>query len=245
MAWLITIGVLAVWLLVYWGIRIEDDGSGCLIFVSFAPLVIVPTLVLGAIFHSMSLDNSSEIVGPLIISAVLPGTYMFIQEAWEERREKKVAKEKCMNVYGVGYEGKNIGDFIDDLKRDQVTVLVDVRLNPISRKKGFRKTELSEALGEHGIRYVHLPALGNPKDNRAGFGAEYKSSEWEEACENYRKILDGELAQQALAYLRKLAQAEYEAKVALMCFEKDSSACHRNVILGYLHRQKPAADCKE
>ena len=106
MVWLITIGVLAVWLLVYWGIRIEDDGSGCLIFVSFAPLVIAPILVLGAIFHSMSLDNSSEVVGPLIISAVLPGTYMFIQGAWEERREKKVAKEKCMNVYGVGYEGK-------------------------------------------------------------------------------------------------------------------------------------------
>lgn len=102
MAWLITIGVLAVWLVVYWGIRIEDYVSGRLIL----PSVTAPLLVLGAIFHSMSLD-SSELGGPFIISAVLPGTCMFIQGAWEERREKKVAKEKCMNVYGVGYEGKN------------------------------------------------------------------------------------------------------------------------------------------
>jgi hypothetical protein len=31
------------------------------------------------------------------------------------------------------------------------------------------KRKLAAALGEAGIGYVHLPALGNPKDNREPF----------------------------------------------------------------------------
>ena len=38
--------------------------------------------------------------------------------------------------------------------------MIDVRKNPISRKKGFSKTKLSEQLKEHGIKYFHLPNLG-------------------------------------------------------------------------------------
>ena len=41
------------------------------------------------------------------------------------------------NVFGIGYEGLALEDFIQDLQDRGVMYLVDVRLNPISRKKGF------------------------------------------------------------------------------------------------------------
>lgn len=48
-------------------------------------------------------------------------------------------------------------------------MLVDVRLTPLSRKPRLSKTKLAAALADVGIEYVHHRALGNPKDNRAGF----------------------------------------------------------------------------
>ncbi len=36
----------------------------------------------------------------------------------------------------------------------------------MSRRKGYGKTALNEALGTAGIEYVHMRALGNPKSFR-------------------------------------------------------------------------------
>src|ERR1700733_16219545 len=73
-------------------------------------------------------------------------------------------------VFGVGYEGQGIGEFISGLRSKGTRVLADVRLNPLSRKRDFNKRILAASLAEAGIDYRHLPELGNPKWNRAGFG---------------------------------------------------------------------------
>lgn len=56
----------------------------------------------------------------------------------------------------VGYEGRELDTFVDDLVAQRVQVLVDVRLNPISRKRGFSKTRLTEALWAAGTGLKHL-----------------------------------------------------------------------------------------
>ena len=50
-----------------------------------------------------------------------------------------------------------------------MSVLVDVRLNAVSRKSGFSKKRLTQALKDAGIEYVHEKDLGNPQDNRDSF----------------------------------------------------------------------------
>lgn len=50
-----------------------------------------------------------------------------------------------------------------------VDVLVDVRLTPLSRKPGLSKLRLSDALNAARVEYLHLPALGKPRENRGGF----------------------------------------------------------------------------
>lgn len=73
------------------------------------------------------------------------------------------------SVIGVGYEGRSVEDLVSLVTEAGVTVLVDVRLNAISRKPGLSKSRLAARLGEVGIRYEHVPALGNPKENREAF----------------------------------------------------------------------------
>jgi uncharacterized protein (DUF488 family) len=74
-------------------------------------------------------------------------------------------------LISLGYEGRDAADLIEQLRASGVNALVDVRLTPLSRKPGLSKKRLAAALGEAGIAYVHLPQLGNPKENRASFRA--------------------------------------------------------------------------
>ena len=65
-------------------------------------------------------------------------------------------------MIGIGYEGLSVDQLVARLQADGIEVLVDVRMTPLSRKPGFSKRALSEALSAAGIRYVHDRRLGNP-----------------------------------------------------------------------------------
>jgi uncharacterized protein (DUF488 family) len=124
---------------------------------------------------------------------------------------------------GVGYQGREQESFVADLAADGVDRVVDVRLNPVSRKPGFGRRALAAALAAAGIAYEHRPALGNPKENRAGFAAGRP-----DARAAYAARLEQPEAAAALAEIAAWSRRE---RVALLCFEADESACHRAVLL--------------
>lgn len=136
-------------------------------------------------------------------------------------------------VTGTGYEGREISAFVADLADRGVTRLVDVRLTPISRKRGFSKTALRDALADVGIVYEHCRELGNPKDNRPGFAG--TEQELSNAKRTYAQRLAAPEAQAALDQLRQYAEKEH---IAVLCFEADQHRCHRDVVLGELTRHR-------
>ncbi len=69
-------------------------------------------------------------------------------------------------LFTIGYEGLALDDFMRALKKAKIDLLLDVRELPISRRKGFSKTALGDALTEAGIRYRHEKLLGSPKTIR-------------------------------------------------------------------------------
>jgi uncharacterized protein (DUF488 family) len=139
-------------------------------------------------------------------------------------------------IIGVGYEGRDLDRFVDDLLGRGVGVLADVRLTPLSRKPGFSKRALAEAVTDAGIDYLHLRELGNPKDNRPGFAGD--RTELTAARRRYADLL-GDQAGDALDRLAVLAQNEL---VAVMCFEADEHRCHRHVVLAQVRRRLAAGD---
>jgi len=121
----------------------------------------------------------------------------------------------------VGYEGKSLDEFIDILVGAGVTRIVDVRERPLSGKRGFSKTKLSEALAEPGIEYVHVRAAGNPhRDLRHDI---------KRCLAAYREHLrdNPEVVDEVMAALQG-------ARAALLCVEHEHSACHRSVLASRL-----------
>ncbi len=130
------------------------------------------------------------------------------------------------NVLGIGYEGQTLDAFVSRLRLHSVDTLVDVRLNAISRKRGFSKTALSEAVRAAGIEYVHMPELGNHRDNRDGY-ATTDTPEAREARDRFRRLLASERGTSALRELALLARGQ---TIALFCFEADEGHCHRQQV---------------
>lgn len=130
-------------------------------------------------------------------------------------------------MIGIGYEGLSLDQLVARLRAERVDVLVDVRLTPLSRKPGFSKRALSEALSAAGIRYVHDRRLGNPKDNRAAY-ADAASDAGATARSRYRELIDTGAGADAVRELAALAE---ENVVAVLCFEADGAHCHREQVI--------------
>lgn len=141
--------------------------------------------------------------------------------------------ESCKGIAGIGYEGESVESFVAKLDAWRVKTLFDVRLNPMSRKRGFSKSALRAALEGHGIAYVHLAALGNPRDNREGYG-ELGTVPAESARQTYAQRLANDEAQEAIDRIVKAADRE---RVVLMCFEASTLHCHREQVLDEVTRR--------
>ncbi len=135
------------------------------------------------------------------------------------------------HLHGWGYEGRTVDDLINFVREVGATVVMDVRLTPLSRRPGFSKRRLTESLDAAGIAYLHLPALGNPRDNRPGFAAP-ASREGIAAHARFRdEVLSTELAQAALDTAARLTQSEH---LVVLCFEADQDTCHRQLVIDAL-----------
>lgn len=139
--------------------------------------------------------------------------------------------QEAPTVVTVGYEGRSAEELVDALLLEAVDVVADVRLTPLSRKPGLSKRRLAAALASVGIDYVHLPALGNPKDNRDAYRAGDEASR-----DRFASLLDEDDARSALQRLNDLLPHN---RVALLCFERDPATCHRELVGAELVRRLP------
>ena len=80
-----------------------------------------------------------------------------------------------MKLFTIGYEGATMDEFLSALRTAGVERVIDVRALPLSRRPGFSKTPLKNALAEAGIDYVHLRALGTPPEGRTAARAGSKA----------------------------------------------------------------------
>jgi uncharacterized protein (DUF488 family) len=129
-----------------------------------------------------------------------------------------------MKFFTIGYEGATVHEFLAALQQAGVGRVIDVRALPLSRRPGFSKTPLRAALGEAGIDYVHLKALGTPADGRAAARAGRHSE--------MARIYTGQLElPEAMAQGAQMIELAREKPSALLCFEREPAHCHRTLLL--------------
>lgn len=139
------------------------------------------------------------------------------------------------NITGLGYQGLTIDQYTQQLADQNIQTVVDVRLTPISRKPGFSKTRLKNHLEKHGINYVHLRELGNPKENRDGFWDALGTESHARCVNRFRDIITSDPKKmRALQEVTRLAES---GNVVLLCYEEEQVNCHRNVLLEIISEQ--------
>ncbi|HLY57777.1 MAG TPA: DUF488 domain-containing protein [Stellaceae bacterium] len=123
-------------------------------------------------------------------------------------------------VFTIGYERAAQADVLAALKATGVTLLVDVRDRPQSRRAGFSKRQLAASAEAIGIAYLHLKALGTPPEGREAHHTGDQARFW--------RIVDEQLAKpEAGAALDELAEAAGRQTACLLCYEADWRHCHR------------------
>lgn len=124
----------------------------------------------------------------------------------------------------IGYEGHSLESYLTLLLKSGVTVLCDVRRNPISRKYGFSKTALGRGCERVGIRYVHLPELGIASEHRKSLETQ---ADYDALFDAYERVWLPQ-QQESLATIGAwLAAGE---RVTLTCYEHLPQQCHRHCV---------------
>ncbi len=127
-------------------------------------------------------------------------------------------------IFTLGYEKRDIEEYVELLRDHEIDVLIDVRETAWSHKPGFSKGALSDAVSSVGIEYIHAQFAGNPKWLRSEATSHAECLEWYS-----RYVRDHDEILEALE--RLLAELIADGKrPCLTCFERHPSDCHRGIL---------------
>ena len=132
-------------------------------------------------------------------------------------------------IYTIGYSSFKIEDFIQTLKRNNITCVIDVRSNPFSEYfQDYNKDILEKKLKKENIMY---------RNYKKEFGARQEDPSF------YPKgYLDFDLftkSEQFNEGLLKIAKGiEMGFSFVLMCAEKDPITCHRNIMVAKAFKER-------
>ncbi len=124
----------------------------------------------------------------------------------------------------IGYEGRTLEGYLNLLLQSGVTLLCDVRRNPISRKYGFSKRTLAKACAGVGIRYEHLPELGIASAKRRNLATQ---ADYDALFAEYKRSA---LSKQGAALETIRGWIRSGERVALTCYERQPEQCHRRCV---------------
>jgi len=146
----------------------------------------------------------------------------------EIKKNKEKYSHKTKAVFSIGYEGKSVEAFLNELIQNNVKILIDVRKNPISMKYGFSRSQIQGFLKNFGISYIHIPQLGIESEKRKGLKT---ADDYNDLFAEYEKTT----LSNAGLYLWQVKQLfDSYNRICLMCFEADPNMCHRTRILKQL-----------
>jgi uncharacterized protein (DUF488 family) len=125
-------------------------------------------------------------------------------------------------LFSIGYEGKTVENFTNELIKEDVRVLCDLRKNALSMKYGFSKKQLKFIVENVGIRYIHIPELGIDSFKRQGLNTD---RDYERLFRDYEKNTLPNRSKE-LQEIQKIFISN--KRIAVMCFEADHKSCHRS-----------------
>ena len=134
-------------------------------------------------------------------------------------------------LFSIGYEGKSLEHYLNQLIINDVKLLCDVRKNSLSMKYGFSKSQLKHACENVGIAFIHIPELGIVSEKRQALNS---LKDYQILFKEYEKTVLVENKTHLLSVNDLLKKYK---RVALTCFEATECMCHRGRVVKALANQ--------
>lgn len=185
----------------------------------------------GIDFESQLKEITTKFKSDKEIKDYIYETYPKYAKRSELQEHKKQSKEP--QIFTIGYEKKDIDQFLDLLLENDIEEVIDVRKNPYSMNYTFIGKKLESALTNQntGINYIHIPELGIDGQDRKDLK---DLEDYKKLFLEYEKTLKDKDKQEKLNEIINLGSKQ---RIVLLCFEKDPSYCHRGVIADYLRKK--------
>jgi len=134
-----------------------------------------------------------------------------------------------LSIWTIGHSTRPIDEFLAALQSFRISVLVDVRTYPGSRRyPQFNKPNLAASLAGVEIAYRHSPELGGRRRAKP----DSINMAWRnEMFRGYADYMETEEFREGIERLLGLAR---ESRTAIMCAEAVWWKCHRSLIADYL-----------
>jgi uncharacterized protein (DUF488 family) len=133
-------------------------------------------------------------------------------------------------VCTIGHSTRSLDVFVNLLKANEVTHVLDVRTVPRSRQNPqFNKETLPGALEASGIKYTHLPGLGGLRHTQK----DSINGGWRNA--SFRGYADYMQTPEFGMNVQGVVKFAVNERCALMCAEAVPWRCHRSLIADALN----------
>ncbi len=129
-----------------------------------------------------------------------------------------------MPVYTIGYKGKSLETFINQLRAAEVDAVIDIRLRNTSHLAGYTKRDdLAFLLQEgFGIAYEHHPELAPTPEIRDAYLAD---NDWAAYEAQFLPLM----TERRAATVGQDVLARYHSP-CLLCAEPTADHCHRRLV---------------
>jgi len=143
-----------------------------------------------------------------------------------EQKQKKAEP----GFFTIGYEKKDIDQFLNALVSNNIDLLIDIRRNPFSMNFIYIKDTLMKKLKDVGIDYLHIPELGIESEERKNLNTK---ADYEELFAKYQQVLPLKEV-----YINRIIELGTTMRIALLCFEADCDFCHRREVAKVIKSKK-------
>jgi len=132
--------------------------------------------------------------------------------------------------FTIGYEKKDIDQFLNSLVSNNIELLIDIRRNPFSMNFIYIKDALMKKLKDVDIDYLHIPELGIESEKRKNLNSK---ADYEELFAKYQQVLPLKEV-----YINRIIELGTTKRIALLCFEADCNFCHRGEVAKVIKSRK-------
>ena len=137
--------------------------------------------------------------------------------------------ENNLRHWTIGHSTHSLKELVEALRSFEISVLVDVRSYPGSRRyPHFNREQLRVSLAATGIEYQHFPELGGRRPARP----DSPNMTWRNKMfRGYADYMETDEFRGGIARLLEVART---SRTAIMCAEAVWWRCHRSLISDYL-----------